>query len=173
MSIIVTFSDNELAHLDATAASVSGRRGDRRPNPTFIDGKSTKGGYTQAEADYIAMKGEYAVAKLFGLPLEACDMTQLHVTKPNYDHDLILPDGRTAQIKAIKQRTFTTSYPFLFALETTDPNDIKADLGLLALLLPNKYQVRVPGWFTREQFVVWHEIKDLGTGKRAVLPISK
>lgn len=173
MSVVVTFTEDELKHLEAVAKEVSGRRGDRRPNPSYVEGRSKWGGYTQEEADFIAMKGEYAVAKIFGLPLEACDMTQLHITEPNYDYDLILPDGRTAQVKSIKQRKAGTNYPFLFTLESEDASEFVSDIGFLSLIQPDRMQVRVAGWITREQFETRYTVKDLGTGKRAVMPLDQ
>jgi hypothetical protein len=123
---------------------------------------------SQVQTDIVALTGEYAVAKLFGLGLDACGL-MLNGVERDGGRDLILPDGTTAQVKAMEVHT-NPHRPFWFALENIYPNEFTADVGIMAYLLcrePGK--VKIPGYITRDRFQAEYVLADLGSGKRAAV----
>lgn len=125
---------------------------------------------SQAETNRIALKGEYAVAKAFGLPMEACGMLYTGI-RMDGGLDLTLPGGVTAQVKTVEVKS-NPDHPFWFALESVDPVEFKADVGVMALVLGLRPRVRLSGYVTRDRFVSEHVVVSLGTGRRACMKSS-
>lgn len=123
---------------------------------------------SQIETDRIGLTGEYAVAKLFGLSLDACGL-RLKGLQLDGGHDMMLPDGKTVQIKAIEVHT-NPNRPYWYSLEGTDPMEFTADVGIMAYVLHRTPgQVKIPGFITRERFITEHVLANLGTGLRAAV----
>lgn len=158
--MIVAFTPNESTILKE-AARVITERCIGIENRSQMDQSKT-----QAELDEIGLLGEYALAKVLGLPLEACGM-MLKGIKMDDGYDIRLNNGKTVQVKAVQQKVSNTSHPFKFALDCDNANNFKADYGVLSLVQPDKWSVKLAGYVDRKDFIERHEILDLGSGPRA------
>lgn len=84
--------------------------------------------------------GEYVVSKSLCLPYDPRPLPGGDKGQP----DLVLPSGRTVQIKYREKKGWD------FALNGVNPEDFKADLGVL--VYPDDLGAEVVGWITREDF---------------------
>lgn len=107
----------------------------------------------QAERDLVALMGEYGIAKHFGLPLEACDLTKNGVTSVNQDYDLILPtdngDMKTS-VKSVDIRKRIDLQLFFTSAYHID-RPFRADYGVIVAVLRPRMAV-LRGWFTRDEW---------------------
>ena len=123
---------------------------------------------SQRQTDCTGLTGEYAVAKTFGLGIEACGIL-LKGTCMDGGHDIALPAGITVQVKTVAVHT-NPNRPYWFALEDTNLDKFTADVGVLALwLIKDPSKVVLTGYVTRERFHKEYQLTDLGTGKRAAM----
>ena len=106
---------------------------------------------SQAETDLIGLTGEYAVAKLFGLGLDACGMCLKGIAMDG-GHDITLPNGLAVQVKTIEVYK-DANRPYWYTMETENPAEFTADIGIMAYVLkfdPGK--IKIPGYVTRQKF---------------------
>lgn len=93
---------------------------------------------------YEGLRAEYAVAKLFNIPLdESISLSGDDGT------DLTLPDGRTVQVKYRGRRGWD------YALPSANPEDFTTDIGILVWPCEDPddtEDVDVVGWVTRDLF---------------------
>jgi hypothetical protein len=148
-NLIVELTAQELADV-VQAASELTARSVHIPNYSRYD--MTR---SQAQTDLVGLKGEYAVAKLFGLGLDACGI-RLKGIAMDGGCDIVLPNGMTVQVKTVEVYK-DADRPYWFLLETANPAEFTADIGILAYVLrfdPGK--VKIPGYVTRQRFLAEH-----------------
>jgi len=162
--LLIEFSSDECAALETILAETCRRVEDKG----IINRTRRDLSRTQQQTDRVGLYGEFAVAKAFGLGLDACGLL-LKGVRLDGGVDLVLPGGATAQVKTVAVHT-NPNRSFWFALETTNLDEFSADVGIMVFwLLKTPHLAKIAGYVTRERFRAEHQIEDLGTGPRAVM----
>jgi hypothetical protein len=144
--MLVQFTSSDLASVVSNAAAVTGRS-IHIPNRTY--------GRHQTEIDSLALRGEFAVAKLFGLPIDACPVMAKGIDMGGKS-GMQLPGGRTVKIKAA-ERGLGVTKPYWFIL----PN--VTDLGILTYVRPDD-QVEIAGYCTHADWITHNSEVNFGYG---------
>lgn len=164
-NVIVTFTPDEITRIHAESAQLA--------TVTTVNWTRRDLRRTQAETNHVALIGEFAVAKLFGIPFDECGILLINKRQLDDGIDLTLPDGTTAQIKAIHVHS-NPDRGFWFPLEGPNSDEFTADVGIMVYVLDlASGRSKIPGYVTRERFVAEHVLASQGTGKRAAMATSQ
>ena len=118
---------------------------------------------SEMEVDLIGACGEVAVATY--LRVEPDTFASLHGDDGT---DLILPNGRTIQVKC------RTRVGYDFALPSADPKTFSADVGALVYILGGSLRhLLFRGVISKRTFLVKYRIRDYGYGLRAFVSPSE
>jgi hypothetical protein len=109
------------------------------------------------ERHLLGVSCELAVAKLFDIDIDR-DINDGDKNKG----DLILPDGKTIQVKG------RLKIGWDYAVRT-DKEDFKSDFGVLCWPIPMRDQIIVRGWISKDEFAEKSIIKNYSYGDRKVV----
>ena len=146
--MVVTFTDAEMA-----AIKEAGRQRNQITTDLGVQNQRIDEG-TDEELNIMGVKVEKAVAMLTGSPWSA-----VLDTPDGGVYDMILPDGRTCQVKGRKHVPPEIGWLFMKRLWP------EADIVVLGQAVPEDVNsVEILGWVTREQFRERYHMFDFGRG---------
>lgn len=120
------------------------------------------------ERKYIGLLGELAVARAFGLTIDATSIASERPYESDRGVDLTLPSGLTVQVKTTRLKS-SNSRSMHLILHSADDSDFRSDIAALVCLLPDRETAQIVGWVSRERFADQYIVKNMGSGDRAVL----
>lgn len=155
-SAYVNLSADEMAMIHSLAEARNNPKMEAGVPNYRIDQK-----HSDLELHLLGIKGEYAVSKFLGVSM---DLT-ISLGGDDGRQDLVLPDGRTAQIKCRRRRGW--AYPLL----STNLDEFNTDVGILVWpdAQGDPRVVEIAGWTTKPEFELLSRVQDFGHGPRLVI----